>query len=90
MMRGLVETIQELILPETNGDEVVSAISGKVTTVSEDGNLGRHLKIENEKFQTVYAHCSEIKVEAGTEVQQACPRASPGRRSEHSPPFSFL
>ena len=70
MMKELMETIQELILPETNGDEVVSAISGKVIGVSEEGNLGRHLKIENEKFQTVYAHCSEIKVEAGAEVKQ--------------------
>lgn len=38
--------------------------------VSEEGNLGKHVKIENEQYQTVYAHCSEIMVQEGDEIQQ--------------------
>lgn len=53
-----------------SGDEIVSAISGTVTQVSEEGNLGKHIKVENQEYQTVYAHCNEILVEEGTEVEQ--------------------
>lgn len=52
------------------GDEIISAITGKVILVSEEGNLGKHLKIENNKYTTVYAHCSEILVSEGQEVKQ--------------------
>lgn len=54
----------------TSGDEIKAAISGKVAQVSEEGNLGKHVKIENEQYQTVYAHCSEIRVQEGEEIQQ--------------------
>lgn len=53
-----------------NGDSILSAITGTVVSVSEEGNLGKHLKIENDEFQTVYAHCSEILVEDGSTVNQ--------------------
>ncbi len=52
------------------GDEFVSAIDGKVTLISEEGDLGKHIKIENEKITTVYAHCSEIYVKEGDEIKQ--------------------
>lgn len=52
------------------GDNIVSAINGKVVLVSEEGDLGKHIKIENEKYATVYAHCSEISVSEGQEVTQ--------------------
>ena len=54
----------------TSGDEIKAAISGKVIQVSEEGNLGKHIKIESEQYQTVYAHCSEIRVQEGDEIQQ--------------------
>lgn len=53
-----------------SGDEIIAAISGKVSEISEEGNLGKHLKIENDQYQTVYAHCNEIRVEEGTQVKQ--------------------
>lgn len=52
------------------GDDIISAITGKVTDVSEEGDLGKHIKIENENYTTVYAHCSEISKNIGDEIQQ--------------------
>lgn len=52
------------------GDDIVSGINGKVTAVSEEGDLGKHIKIENEKYTTIYAHCSEIEKAEGEEVKQ--------------------
>ena len=52
------------------GDEFVSAINGKVTLVSDEGDLGKHIKIENNNLATVYAHCSEIYVKEGDEIIQ--------------------
>jgi murein DD-endopeptidase MepM/ murein hydrolase activator NlpD len=52
------------------GDKIVSAINGKVTMVSEEGNLGKHIKIENNEFTTVYAHCNNIYVIEGDEIRQ--------------------
>lgn len=52
------------------GDKIVSAIDGKVIEVSEEGMLGKHIKIENEKIITVYAHCNSIYVGEGEEIKQ--------------------
>lgn len=52
------------------GDKIVSAISGKVVMVSEGGNLGKHVKIENNELATVYAHCNNIYVAEGDEIIQ--------------------
>lgn len=52
------------------GDKIVSAIDGKVIEVSGDGMLGNHVKIENEKIITVYAHCNNIYVKEGDEIKQ--------------------
>lgn len=52
------------------GDKIVSAIDGKVIMVSEEGNLGKHIKIENDEFTTIYAHCNNIYVAEGDEISQ--------------------
>lgn len=52
------------------GDKIISAIDGKVIEVSEEGMLGKHIKIENEKIITVYAHCNNIYVKEGEEIKQ--------------------
>ena len=53
-----------------SGDEIKSAITGRVSEISEEGNLGKHIKIENNDYGTVYAHCREILVNEGDEVKQ--------------------
>lgn len=55
---------------EMNGDNIISAITGTVTFVSNQGDLGNHLKIANDKYETVYAHCSQIFVQEGQKVNQ--------------------
>lgn len=52
------------------GDKIISAITGTVSMVSEEGNLGKHIKIENEEIATVYAHCSNIYVTEGQQIMQ--------------------
>lgn len=52
------------------GDDIVSAINGHVIEVSEEGDLGKHIKVQNEKYITVYAHCSEISKVVGDEVKK--------------------
>lgn len=52
------------------GDKIVSATNGKVVQVSEEGMLGKHIKIENENIVTVYAHCNNIYVTEGEEIKQ--------------------
>lgn len=52
------------------GDKIISAINGKVLEVSEEGMLGKHMKIENENIITVYAHCNNIYVKEGEEIKQ--------------------
>ena len=52
------------------GDKIISAINGKVLEVSEEGRLGKHMKIENENIITVYAHCNNIYVKEGEEIKQ--------------------
>lgn len=56
------------------GTIIKAAISGKVVLVSSKGDYGKHVKIETDNIQTLYAHCSKIlvkendKVEAGQEI----------------------
>ena len=52
------------------GETIVSAITGQVTLVSEEGDLGKHIKIKNDEYETVYAHCSQIYVEPDSWVNQ--------------------
>ncbi len=52
------------------GDKIVCSIDGNVTLVSEEGDLGKHVKIENNDLAIVYAHCNEIFVEQGAQVKQ--------------------
>lgn len=53
-----------------NGDNIVSATTGTVTLVSNQGDLGNHVKIVNDEYETVYAHCSQIFVQEGNYINQ--------------------
>ena len=69
-----------------NGDEILSAISGRVSQISEEGNLGKHIKIENENYATVYAHCNDILVQEGNEVKQGDKIATIGNTGNSTGP----
>lgn len=53
-----------------NGDNIISATTGTVTLVSNKGDLGNHLKITNNECEAVYAHCSQIFTQEGTQINQ--------------------
>lgn len=50
------------------GTPIKAAVSGKVILVSSKGDYGKHIKIETDQMQTLYAHCSKILVEEGEYV----------------------
>lgn len=52
------------------GDSIVAAISGVVAEVSNYGAYGKHVKIVTDDVVTMYAHCSDIYVSEGEEINQ--------------------
>ncbi len=52
------------------GDNIVSAMEGIVVQYSEEGDYGKHLRIQNGEVLTLYAHCSELLVQEGSTVKQ--------------------
>lgn len=57
-------------LAAPKGTVIKSAISGKVTQVSNQGDYGNHLRISTDKLTILYAHCSKIYVSEGDEIIQ--------------------
>ena len=52
------------------GDNIVSAMDGTVVQYSEEGDYGKHLRIQSGEVLTLYAHCSELIVQEGSTVKQ--------------------
>ena len=52
------------------GDNIVSAMDGTVVQYSEEGDYGKHLRIQSGEVLTLYAHCSELLVQGGSTVKQ--------------------
>mgnify|MGYP005880317873 FL=1 len=52
------------------GDNIVSAMEGTVVQYSEEGDYGKHLRIQSGEVLTLYAHCSELLVQEGSTVKQ--------------------
>lgn len=51
------------------GTEIRSIMDGTVTMVSEIGDYGKHIKIENGEISVLYAHCNELDVTEGQEIK---------------------
>lgn len=68
------------------GTDIVSAMSGKVILVSGSGDYGKHLKIQNGDVITLYAHCSEILVKEGDEVEKGTKIAKVGSTGNSTGP----
>ena len=52
------------------GDIIRSSIDGYVSEVGEDETYGKYIRIINENYETLYAHCSKTLVKEGEEVKQ--------------------
>lgn len=62
----------------TKGTVINSSLAGTVTQVSNEGNYGKHLRIESDNLCILYAHCSKIYVSSGQIVTQGQPVAEVG------------
>ena len=54
----------------TTGTKIKSATNGQVVLVSEEGDYGKHLKIQIGEVSIIYAHCNNIYVKEGDQITQ--------------------
>lgn len=52
------------------GAKIVSATDGEVVLSSEEGDYGKHLKIQIGEVSIIYAHCNNLYVKQGDQVVQ--------------------
>ena len=52
------------------GTKIISATDGKVILASEEGDYGKHLKIQIGEVSIIYAHCNSLYVKQGDKVTQ--------------------
>ena len=54
----------------TTGTKIKSATNGQVVLVSEEGDYGKHIKIQIGEVSIIYAHCNSLYVKEGDMVTQ--------------------
>ena len=52
------------------GTKIISATDGEVVLASEEGDYGKHLKIQIGDVSIIYAHCNNLYVKQGDRVKQ--------------------
>ena len=52
------------------GTKIISATDGEVVLASEEGDYGKHLKIQIGEVSIIYAHCNTLYVGQGAQVKQ--------------------
>ena len=52
------------------GTKILSATGGEVVLASEEGDYGKHLKIQVGDVSIIYAHCNNLYVKQGDYVTQ--------------------
>ena len=52
------------------GTKILSATDGEVVLASEEGDYGKHLKIQIGEVSIIYAHCNNLYVNQGDKVKQ--------------------
>ncbi len=52
------------------GTKIISATDGEVVLASEEGDYGKHLKIQLGELSVIYAHCNKLYVKHGDVVKQ--------------------
>ena len=52
------------------GTKIVSATNGEVVLASEEGDYGKHLKIQIGEVSIIYAHCNNLYVKQGDMITQ--------------------
>ena len=52
------------------GTKIKSATDGEVVLASEEGDYGKHLKIQIGGVSIIYAHCNNLYVKQGDQIKQ--------------------
>ncbi len=52
------------------GTKIKSATDGEVVLASEEGDYGKHLKIQIGEVSIIYAHCNQLYVKLGDKIKQ--------------------
>ena len=52
------------------GTKIVSSTPGEVVLASEEGDYGKHLKIQIGEVSVIYAHCNKLYVKQGDQIAQ--------------------
>lgn len=52
------------------GTKILSSTDGEVVIASEEGDYGKHLKIQIGEVSIIYAHCNNLYVKTGDKVKQ--------------------
>ncbi len=52
------------------GTKIKSATDGQVVLVSEEGDYGKHIKIQIGEVSIIYAHCNSLYVKEGEQIKQ--------------------
>ena len=52
------------------GTKIISATDGEVVLSSDQGDYGKHLKIQIGEVSIIYAHCNDLYVKQGDKVTQ--------------------
>ena len=72
------------------GADIIAAMDGTVTLVSNYGDYGKHLEIGNNEVSTLYAHCNEVYVSEGENVIKGQKIAEVGQtRKSNRTTFTF-
>ena len=52
------------------GTKIIASTSGEVVLASEEGDYGKHLKIQIGEVSVIYAHCNSLYVKQGDQITQ--------------------
>ena len=52
------------------GTKILSSTFGEVVLVSDEGDYGKHIKIQIGEISVIYAHCNDLYVKQGDKVEQ--------------------
>ena len=68
------------------GTKIISATNGEVVLSSEEGDYGKHLKIQIGEVSIIYAHCNNLYVKQGDQVVQGQEIAEVGNTGNSTGP----
>ena len=68
------------------GTKIKSATEGEVVLVSEEGDYGKHIKVQIGEVSIIYAHCNQLYVNQGDKIVQGQEIAEVGSTGNSSGP----